>query len=168
MKYTKGFIPCSGKIGYVTGFDPCSTAVVRMCASVGIRQDHHQCPSRLEWVRACVRVNWGVPQPIYIYIYIDICTYKTWGFPSQFVLINRGVMATLQERRLGHHSRAGLEPGTSRFSTLRINHYAARPGDMYERMVKISCGDGLVPVLSPRPDRGLTQAAILSSPATAP
>jgi hypothetical protein len=35
-------------------------------------------------------------------------------------------MATLQERRLGYHSRAGLEPGTSRFSTLRINHYAAR------------------------------------------
>ena len=44
--------------------------------------------------------------------------------PANF-LINRGVMATLQERRLGYHSRAGLEPGTSRFSTLRINHYAA-------------------------------------------
>jgi hypothetical protein len=35
-------------------------------------------------------------------------------------------MATLQERRLGYPSRAGLEPGTSRFSTLRINHCAAR------------------------------------------
>jgi hypothetical protein len=35
-------------------------------------------------------------------------------------------MATLQERHLGYHSRAGLEPGTSGFSTLRINHYAAR------------------------------------------
>jgi hypothetical protein len=35
-------------------------------------------------------------------------------------------MATLQERRLGYHSRAGLEPRTSRFSTLRLNHYAAR------------------------------------------
>jgi hypothetical protein len=35
-------------------------------------------------------------------------------------------MATLQERRLGYHSRAGLEPGTSRFSTLRINHCATR------------------------------------------
>jgi hypothetical protein len=35
-------------------------------------------------------------------------------------------MATLQERRLGYQSRAGLEPGTSRFSILRINHYAAR------------------------------------------
>ncbi len=33
-------------------------------------------------------------------------------------------MATLQERRLGYHSQAGLEPGTSRFSTLRLNHYA--------------------------------------------
>jgi hypothetical protein len=42
------------------------------------------------------------------------------------LLINQGVMATLQERRLGYHSRAGLEPGTSGFSTLRINHYAAR------------------------------------------
>jgi hypothetical protein len=36
-----------------------------------------------------------------------------------------GVMATLQELRLGYHSRAGLEPGTSRFSTLLLNHYAA-------------------------------------------
>jgi hypothetical protein len=47
------------------------------------------------------------------------------------LLINQGVMATLQERRLGYHSRAGLEPGTSGFSTLRINHYAARgiPGN---------------------------------------
>jgi hypothetical protein len=35
-------------------------------------------------------------------------------------------MATLQERRLGYHSLAGLEPGTSRFSTLHLNHYAAR------------------------------------------
>jgi hypothetical protein len=34
-------------------------------------------------------------------------------------------LATLQERRLGYHSRAGLEPGTSRFSTRRISHYAA-------------------------------------------
>ncbi len=51
-------------------------------------------------------VNLGIPQPI---------------------LINQGVMATLQERRLGYHSRAGLEPGTSslRFFTLLINHYAA-------------------------------------------
>jgi hypothetical protein len=42
------------------------------------------------------------------------------------LLINQGVMATLQERRLGYHARADLEPGTSGFSTLRINHYAAR------------------------------------------
>jgi hypothetical protein len=35
-------------------------------------------------------------------------------------------MATLQERRPGYHARAGLEPGTSRFSTRRLNHYAAR------------------------------------------
>ena len=35
-------------------------------------------------------------------------------------------MATLQERRLGYHSRAGLEPGTSSFSTPRIDHCAAR------------------------------------------
>ncbi len=35
-------------------------------------------------------------------------------------------MATLQERRLGYHSQAGLEPRISRFSTLRLNHYAAR------------------------------------------
>jgi hypothetical protein len=41
-------------------------------------------------------------------------------------LINQGVMATLQERRLGYNSQAGLEPGNSRFSTLRLNYYAAR------------------------------------------
>jgi hypothetical protein len=32
----------------------------------------------------------------------------------------------LEERRPGYHSRAGLEPGTSGFSTLRMNHCAAR------------------------------------------
>jgi hypothetical protein len=51
--------------------------------------------------------------------------YKLGDSPAN-LLINRGVMTTLQERRLGYHSRAGLEPGTSRFSTLRINYYAAR------------------------------------------
>jgi hypothetical protein len=35
-------------------------------------------------------------------------------------------VATLQARRLGYHSRAGLEPENSRFSTLCINHYDAR------------------------------------------
>ncbi len=35
-------------------------------------------------------------------------------------------MATLQERRLGYHSRAGLEPGTPGFSTLRMDHHAGR------------------------------------------
>jgi hypothetical protein len=34
-------------------------------------------------------------------------------------------MATLQERSLGYHSQAGLEPGTSRFLILCLNHYAA-------------------------------------------
>jgi hypothetical protein len=51
---------------------------------------------------------------------------KKLGDSPAIFLINRGVMATLQERRLGYHSRAGLEPGTNGFSTLRINHYAAR------------------------------------------
>jgi hypothetical protein len=46
-------------------------------------------------------------------------------------------MATLQERRLGYHSRAGLEPGTSRFSTLRLNHYAAR--GMYMERKRHDC-----------------------------
>jgi hypothetical protein len=41
-------------------------------------------------------------------------------------LIFQGIMATQQKQRLGYHSRAGLEQGTSRFSTLRINHFAAR------------------------------------------
>jgi hypothetical protein len=50
---------------------------------------------------------------------------KNFGIPQPSFLINQGVMATLQERRLGYHSQAGLEPGTSRFSTLRINHYVA-------------------------------------------
>jgi hypothetical protein len=48
------------------------------------------------------------------------------GIPQPFYESTKGVMATLQERRLGYHSRMGLEPGTSRFSTLRLNHYAAR------------------------------------------
>jgi hypothetical protein len=52
-------------------------------------------------------------------------------------------MATLQERRLGYHSQAGLEPGTSRFSTLRLNHYAAR--EKTYNFVKI-CGREISPV----------------------
>jgi hypothetical protein len=52
--------------------------------------------------------------------------FKKLGDSPANLLINQGVMATLQERRLGYHSRAGFEPGTSGFSTLRINHYAAR------------------------------------------
>jgi hypothetical protein len=43
------------------------------------------------------------------------------------LLINRGVMATLQELHLGYHSQAGLEPETSRFLALSINHFAT-PG----------------------------------------
>jgi hypothetical protein len=45
------------------------------------------------------------------------------------LLCCQGVVSALPERRLGYHSRAGIEPGTSEFSTLRINHYAAR-GDI--------------------------------------
>jgi hypothetical protein len=48
------------------------------------------------------------------------------GVSPANVLINQGVMATLQERRLGYLSRAVLEPGTSGFSTPRINRYATR------------------------------------------
>ncbi len=59
------------------------------------------------------------------------CYEKLGDFPAN-LLINQGVMATLQERRLGYHSRAGLEPGTSRFSTLRIKHYAARGMNNYK------------------------------------
>jgi hypothetical protein len=51
--------------------------------------------------------------------------FKKLGDCPANLLISQGVMAKLQERRLGYHSRAGLEPGTSRFSTLRVNHYAA-------------------------------------------
>jgi hypothetical protein len=50
----------------------------------------------------------------------------TLGNSPANLLISQGVMATLQERRLGYHSRAGLEPGISGVSSLRINHYAAR------------------------------------------
>jgi hypothetical protein len=57
-------------------------------------------------LRGFILQNLGIPQPIYS--------------------STKGVMATLQERRLGYHSREGLEPGTSRFSTLRLNHYATR------------------------------------------
>jgi hypothetical protein len=53
----------------------------------------------------------------------NVANLKLGYFPAN-LLINQGIMATLQERRLGSHSRAGLEPVTSEFSTLRINHYA--------------------------------------------
>jgi hypothetical protein len=62
-------------------------------------------------------------------------------------------MATLQERRLGYHSQAGLEPGTSRFSTLRLNHYAARKIGM-----KIVARTGAPPY----PSTGLLSCSILA------
>ena len=43
--------------------------------------------------------------------------YKNWGFPIQFIKSTKVVPA-----------RASLEPGTSRFSTRRIKHYATRGG----------------------------------------
>jgi hypothetical protein len=53
-------------------------------------------------------------------------------------LINQGVMATLQERRLGYHSRAILEPKTSGFLIPRINHYATR-GDAQRKCTSGCC-----------------------------
>jgi hypothetical protein len=60
---------------------------------------------------------------------------QTWGVPGHqsakrlfmpiYQSAKRLFMATLQERRLGYHTRAGLEPGTSGFSTLRMNRCAA-------------------------------------------
>jgi hypothetical protein len=54
------------------------------------------------------------------------CRHKKLGDSPDNLLINQGLMAALQELRQGYHSRAGLEPGTSRFLTLPMNHYAAR------------------------------------------
>jgi hypothetical protein len=51
---------------------------------------------------------------------------KKLGNAQANLLINRGAMATLQEYHLGYHPQAGLEPGTSRYSTLHISHYATR------------------------------------------
>ena len=54
---------------------------------------------------------------------------KTWGFPSQFIQINKGVKGYTTRAQPGvPYTRAGLEAGTSRFSTRRINHYATRGG----------------------------------------
>jgi hypothetical protein len=74
-------------------------------------------------------------------------------------------MATLQERRLGYHSRACLEPGTSGFSTLRINHYAAR-GISSARAAHDTAGAGggrasVCPPHTDRPRRPLADHAPL-------
>ena len=57
---------------------------------------------------------------------------KTWGFPSQFIQINQGVKGHSRHTTRASPgvpiTRAGLEPGTSRFSTRRISHYATRGG----------------------------------------
>ena len=56
----------------------------------------------------------------------------TWDFPSQFIQINQGVKGHTTRAPPGvPRTRAGLEPGTSRFSTQRINHYATRGGRCY-------------------------------------
>ena len=58
------------------------------------------------------------------------CT-SPWGFPSQFTIKQTKVLMTApQGRGEGgkgrYHSRTSLEPGTTGFSTPRINHYATR------------------------------------------
>ena len=63
--------------------------------------------------------------------------YKTWGFPSQFIQINQGVNGHTTRAPPGvPHTRASLEPGTSGFSTLRINHYATRGGAELKLKIK--------------------------------
>ena len=53
---------------------------------------------------------------------------KTLGFPSQFIQINQGVKGHTTRASPGvPHTRAGLEPGTSRFSTLHINQLGGGP-----------------------------------------
>ena len=52
---------------------------------------------------------------------------KTRGFPGRFIQINQGANGRTARAPPGvPHTRAGLEPGTSGFSTRRINHYATR------------------------------------------
>ena len=58
---------------------------------------------------------------------------KNWRFPSQFIKSTPGVNGHTTRAPPGvSHTRANLEPGTSGFSTLRINHYATRGGACIE------------------------------------
>jgi hypothetical protein len=68
--------------------------------------------------------NMCIPQP------------QTWGFHTQS-FINQGVMAILQQRRLGHHFRVGLEPRTSGFSTLCYSVY--KLPDVWAEPVSPNC-----------------------------
>ena len=68
---------------------------------------------------------------------LPMSTAKTWGFPSQFIQINRGVTGHTTRASPGvPRTRAGLESGTSRFSTRRINHYATRGGTLTPQWIQ--------------------------------
>ena len=62
---------------------------------------------------------------------IRVQDFKNLGFPSQFIQINQGVNGHTTRAAPGvPHTRASLEPGTSGFSTLHINHYGTRGDKM--------------------------------------
>ena len=61
--------------------------------------------------------------------YLTFHIKKTWGFPSQFIQINQGDNGHTTRASPGvPRTRAGLELGTSRFTTRCINNCATRLG----------------------------------------
>jgi hypothetical protein len=70
---------------------------------------------------------------------------KNLGIPQPIFLSTK--MATLQELRLGYHSRVGLEPGNSGFSTLHIDHYATR--GILPRVLRHHATTRLRPLITP-------------------
>ena len=88
--------------------------------------------------QGCFGFLWFILQDSRYFPWLGCLTFPTWGFPSQFIQIDQGVK--------GHSTRAapgvprtwaGLEPGTSRFSNRRINHYATRGGDISNASLSI-------------------------------
>jgi hypothetical protein len=84
-----------------------AAALVRACMCVCVCA--RACVRACVYVCLCVTIGGS---------YRSAAPVKIGDFPAN-LLINQGVMASLQKGRL-------LEHGTSRFLTLRINHYAAQ------------------------------------------
>ena len=114
-KFCKG-MSVHGDAEHEVVLHPFQPALPLVCAAASVLAfNQSQCASQY--------ILYSRPPCIVLYL----CFWFQLGFPSQFIQINQGVKGHNTKASPGvPHTRASFEPGTSRFSTRRINHYATR------------------------------------------